>query len=105
MDTFLGSVSNPVTLWPASAKRRPKGRPTYPHPMMPTLSWVPLKNSGFRSIAMSCVELLEYFLGAQQAERPVTHEQFNIAGLRTSARKRSREFPCQQSAEALGLLS
>src|SRR5882724_4872579 len=58
MDTLFGSVSNPVTLCPASANRSASGRPTYPQPMIATLSWAPLKNSGFRSIGMSCVALL-----------------------------------------------
>src|SRR5215813_5131447 len=49
MLTLAGSVSNPVTLWPASANRKASGKPTYPQPMMPTLSCAPLKNSGFRS--------------------------------------------------------
>src|SRR6267143_3915163 len=58
IDTLCGSVSNPVTLCPASAKRSASGSPTYPQPIIPTLSWAPLKNSGFRSIGMGSVALL-----------------------------------------------
>src|ERR1700680_295891 len=60
MFTLFGSVSNPVTLCPASAKRSSSGKPPYPHPIMATFSWAPLKNSGFRSIGMSRVVLLNY---------------------------------------------
>src|SRR5260370_7380899 len=56
--TLRGSVSNPVTLCPASAKRSASGKPTYPQPMIATLSCAPLKNSGFRSSGMSSVALL-----------------------------------------------
>jgi hypothetical protein len=39
-----------------------------------------LKNSGFRSIGMSLVELLK-FCAVEQAKRPLSREQLNIAGL------------------------
>src|SRR5713226_1415939 len=65
MFTLLGSVSNPVTRCPASAKRNANGRPTYPQPIMATFSCAPLKNSGLRSIGMSCVALLHYWGNAQ----------------------------------------
>src|SRR6202022_1559060 len=89
--TLLGSVSNPVTLCPASAKRSASGKPTYPHPMMATLSWAPLKNSGFRSIGMSCLTLLKLFRDTQAA-KPYVKSRINIAGFPATAKRQVRWF-------------
>src|SRR2546422_26501 len=69
MVTFLGSVSNPVTLCPASAKRSASGKPTYPQPMIATLSCAPLKNSGFRSMAICYFLLLVILPRAAWSQR------------------------------------
>src|SRR6266446_6525816 len=67
--TLLGSVSNPVTLCPASAKRSASGKPTYPQPMIATLSCAPLKNSGFRSMAICYFLLLVILPRAAWSQR------------------------------------
>jgi len=48
MVTLFGSVSNPVTLWPASAKRRAQRQPNVSAANDGDFQLSTLKNSGFR---------------------------------------------------------
>jgi hypothetical protein len=66
---------------------------------MATLSCAPLKNSGFRSIAMSCVELLEYFGDAagHEADETKTAKYSRVAS--RSKKRRRGEFPKYRTAD------